>query len=128
MLEESSFANRQADYLWLLILSAALLLVISPILTSPFLAHSLAFVPIYFWSRDHPSVQVSVFGLLTITAPYLPVILIAMTWVISGGFRGSTAGDVVGCFVAHIGWFLRNVWAREAMGGYTWATRAPLPL
>ena len=96
MLEESSFPNRKADYFWLLLLSAVLLLVsharylfiflqafstqlLSPLfnLNLPFLSSPLGFVPIYFWSRRHPSTQISLFGLVTITAPYLPVALIA---------------------------------------------------
>jgi Derlin-2/3 len=97
MLEESSFPNRKADYFWLLLFSAILLLVsfvrrfvvfvnrlstqlLSPLFNLPFLSSPLAFVPIYFWSRRHPSTHISLFGLVTITAPYLPVALIAFRY------------------------------------------------
>ena len=124
MLEESSFANRKADFLWLLILSSGLLLLISPLVTMPFLSAPLAFVPIYIWSRSHPSTQLSLFGLITITAPYLPVALVAFSWLINGSLQAAM-GDMLGCVVGHVAWFCRDVWTREAMGGENWVTRAP---
>lgn len=54
---------------------------LSPLFNLPFLSSPLAFVPIYFWSRRHPSTQISLFGLVTITAPYLPIALIAFRYV-----------------------------------------------
>ncbi|TCD70137.1 hypothetical protein EIP91_004607 [Steccherinum ochraceum] len=125
LLEESSFANRKADYFWLLFLSALMILAISPLVTLPFLSSPLAFVPIYLWSRRHPSTPISLFGLITITAPYLPVALVGLAWVLNGSWRAA-AGDLVGCGVGHIGWFLRDVWSREMVGGPTVFTDAPI--
>jgi len=116
MLEESSFANRRADYFWLLLWSSVILLVLSPLFTLPFLSSPLAFVPIYIWSRRHPNTQISLFGLITITAPYLPLALVAFSWVINGTWRAA-AGDLVGCAVGHLGWFVRDVWSREVGSG-----------
>ena len=151
MLEESSFANRKADYFWLLFLSALMLLVrhvtptptlctstgerviitllqgLSPLFNLPFLSSPLAYVPIYFWSRRHPSTPISLFGLLTITAPYLPFALVAFSWVLSGTWRAA-ASDLVGCAVGHVGWFIRDVWTREMVGGPTIFSEAPQPL
>jgi len=127
MLEESSFANRRADYFWLLLQSSILLLVISPLFTLPFLSAPLAFVPIYIWSRRHPSTQISLFGLLTITAPYLPLALVAFSWIINGTWTAA-AGDLVGCAVGHFAWFIRDVWTREAIGGIGILVKAPEPL
>jgi Derlin-2/3 len=148
MLEESSFANRKADYFWLLLLSSVMLLVchqnshftnsqthkikkspqaLSPLVNLPFLSSSLAFVPIYFWSRRHPSTPISLFGLFTISAPYLPVALVAFSWVLNGTWRAAIA-DLAGCAVGHIGWFLRDVWTREMVGGPTVFSQAPQAL
>lgn len=142
MLEESSFANRKADYFWLLALSSVMLLVIqnsvlplswlmclkwqalSPLFNLPFLSSSLAFVPIYLWSRRHPSTPISLFGLFTITAPYLPLALVAFSWLLNGTWRAA-AGDLVGCAVGHVGWFMRDVWTREMIGGPTVLSEAP---
>lgn len=127
MLEESSFANKKADYFWLLFLSSVMLLGLSPLFNLPFLSSSLAFVPIYLWSRRHPSTPISLFGLITITAPYLPIALVAFSWVLNGTWRAA-AGDLVGCAVGHIGWFLRDVWTREMVGGSTFFSEAPVRL
>lgn len=148
MLEESSFANRKADYVWLLILSSIMLLVrltcgpacqvvnshchahsqlLSPLVNLPFLSSPLAFVPIYLWSRRHPSTPISLFGLITITAPYLPLALVGLAWVLNGTWRAA-AGDLVGCAIGHVGWFVRDVWAREMIGGPTWLSEAPVAL
>ena len=170
MLEESSFANRKADYFWLLFLSSLMLLVrpftsspasppcvprasssgpnkgwrlgeypgvssandydpqgLSPLFNLPFLSSPLAYVPIYFWSRRHPSTPISLFGLVTITAPYLPFALVAFSWLLSGTWRAA-ASDLVGCAVGHVGWFIRDVWTREMIGGPTIFSEAPEPL
>jgi Derlin-2/3 len=148
MLEESSFANRKADYFWLLFLSSLMLLVrtsslpplpplyqtvyafrpplqgLSPLFNLPFLSSPLAYVPIYFWSRRHPTTPISLFGLLTITAPYLPFALVAFSWVLTGTWRAA-ASDLVGCAVGHVGWFIRDVWTREMVGGPTILSEAP---
>ncbi|TDL22244.1 Der1-like protein [Rickenella mellea] len=116
MLEESSFANRRADYFWLLLQSAIMLLALSPLFTLPFLSSPLAFVPIYIWSRRHPSTQISLFGIMTITAPYLPLALVGFSWLLNGSWRAA-AGDLVGCGVGHVVWFVRDVWTREMLGG-----------
>ncbi|PPQ91691.1 hypothetical protein CVT25_012904 [Psilocybe cyanescens] len=127
MLEESSFANKKADYFWLLLLSSFMLLGLSPLVNLPFLSSPLAFVPIYLWSRRHPSTPISLFGLITITAPYLPVALVAFSWIINGTWKAA-AGDLIGCAVGHVGWFLRDVWTREMVGGTTFFTEAPVRL
>jgi len=125
MLEESSFANRKADYFWLLFLSSVMLLMLAPLFNLPFLSSSLAFVPIYVWSRRHPSTPISLFGLFTITAPYLPVALVAFSWVLNGTWKAA-AGDLLGCAVGHVGWFMRDVWTREMVGGKTIFSEAPV--
>ncbi|KAL4075140.1 Derlin [Scleroderma yunnanense] len=127
MLEESSFSNKKADYFWLLLLSSVMLLALSPLFNLPFLSSSLAFVPIYVWSRRHPSTPISLFGIFTISAPYLPLALVVFSWMISGTWKAA-AGDLMGCAVGHIGWFMRDVWTREMAGGYTLLSEAPYPL
>ena len=100
---------------------------LSPLVNLPFLSSPLAFVPIYLWSRRHPSTPISLFGLITITAPYLPLALVGLAWVLNGTWRAA-AGDLVGCAIGHVGWFVRDVWAREMIGGPTWLSEAPVAL
>jgi len=33
--------------------------------------------------------------------------------------------DLVGCGVGHIGWFIRDVWPREMLGGTTFFSEPP---
>ncbi|KAF9556754.1 Der1-like protein [Agrocybe pediades] len=127
LLEESSFANKKADYFWLLLLSSIMLLGLSPLFNLPFLSSPLAFVPIYLWSRRHPSQLISLFGMITITAPYLPIALVAFSWVLNGTWKAA-AGDLVGCAVGHVGWFVRDVWTREMVGGKSVLSEAPYRL
>ncbi|KAF9648029.1 Der1-like protein [Thelephora ganbajun] len=124
MLEESSFANRKADYFWLLLQSAVMLLALSPLVNLPFLSSPLAFVPIYLWSRRHPSTPISLFGLVTISAPYLPLALVGVAWMVNGTWKAA-AQDLLGCAVGHVGWFMRDVWTREMVGRPTILSDAP---
>ncbi|GFZ50597.1 hypothetical protein JCM24511_08355 [Saitozyma sp. JCM 24511] len=112
LLEENSFSNRKADYFWLLFLCASFLLLISPLLTLPFLSSSLAFALVYIWSRRNPSIKMSLFGVITITAPYLPLCLVAFSWLLQGGFQAAL-GDIVGILAGHTYVFLQDYWPRE---------------
>jgi Derlin-2/3 len=72
----------------------------------PFMASSLAFALVYIWSRRNPSIKMSLFGVITyvllrgvglmgrITAPYLPICLVAFSWLLQGGFEAAI-GDIV---------------------------------
>ncbi|EIW67503.1 derlin-2/3 [Tremella mesenterica] len=112
LLEENSFSSRKADYVWLLCLCATFLLVISPLLTLPFLSSSLAFALVYIWSRRNPSIKMSLFGVVTITAPYLPICLVGFSWLLQGGFQAAV-GDLVGMLAGHTYVFLQDYWPRE---------------
>lgn len=101
MLEESSYANRKADYVWLLLFSSALLILLSPLATLPFLGSPLAFVLVYVWSRRNRHIRLSLFGVLVITAPYLPWSLVGFSWLLSGSPKAA-AGDLLGCCVGHL--------------------------
>nr|ODN91595.1 derlin-2/3 [Cryptococcus depauperatus CBS 7855]ODN91800.1 derlin-2/3 [Cryptococcus depauperatus CBS 7841] len=112
LLEENSFSNRRADYAWLLLLCATFLLLLTPVTTLPFLSSSLAFALVYIWSRRNPSIKMSLFGVLTITAPYLPISLIAFTCVFQGGLKAAIP-DIVGMLAGHTYVFLQDYWPRE---------------
>jgi Derlin-2/3 len=62
--------------------------------------------------------------MITISAPYLPVALVLFSWLLTG----TATGDLVGCAVGHIGWFLRDVWTREMVGGTSFFSEAPVRL
>ncbi|KAL7418148.1 Derlin [Mrakia frigida] len=112
LLEENSYANRRADFLWLLIVCSAMLLLISPLFTVPFLSGSLAFALVYIWSRRNPSVQMSLMGVITLRAPYLPLALVGVSWAMYNDWRSAVA-DGMGCVVGHIWYFGMDVWPQE---------------
>ncbi|GAA5907516.1 hypothetical protein JCM8208_001401 [Rhodotorula glutinis] len=131
MLEESAFHGRRADYVWLLIVSCTLLLILSPLSTSPFLSSPLSFTLVYLWSRLNPLVRLSLFGIITITAPYLPYALCLFSWALSGGGAGPGTGpgwglgvivsDLLGIAAGHWWYFWTEIWKRErASGGRNW--------
>ena len=97
---------------------------LSPLFNLPFLSSPLAYVPIYFWSRRHPGTPISLFGVMTITAPYLPFALIGFSWLLSGTWYAAL-NDLIGCLVGHVAWFVRDVWAREMLGGPTILSEPP---
>ena len=97
---------------------------LSPLVNLPFLSSPLAFVPIYLWSRRHPSTPISLFGLVTISAPYLPLALVGVAWMVNGTWKAA-AQDLLGCAVGHVGWFMRDVWTREMVGRPTILSDAP---
>lgn len=103
MLEENHYAGHTADFAWLVVVCSALLLVTSPCISPPlpFLGQPLAFVMVYIWSRRNRHVRLSLFGVLVITAPYLPIALCAFSWIITGSAM-AVKGDLLGLCVGHI--------------------------
>ncbi|KAJ1976694.1 hypothetical protein H4R34_003877 [Dimargaris verticillata] len=106
-LEEGSFRNRSADFLWFLLYAIACLLVCSSFATMPFLAPALSFVIIYLWSRRNPGVTLNLLGLFTFRAPYFPLVMIGLSYLFSGGFP---VQSIVGLLVGHVYYFLEDVW------------------
>ncbi|TKA55625.1 hypothetical protein B0A53_02803 [Rhodotorula sp. CCFEE 5036] len=132
MLEQSTFHGRRADYVWLLV-------ILSPLSPSPFLSSPLSFTLVYLWSRLNPLVRLSLFGIITITAPYLPYALCLFSWALSSGERfggggggaggggisgwglGVVVSDLLGIATGHWWYFWTEIWTRErASGGRNW--------
>ncbi|XP_038712369.1 derlin-1-like [Tripterygium wilfordii] len=67
-LENGPFNRRTADFLWMMIFGGLTLLALSaiPLLWNPFLGVSLVFMLLYIWSREFPTAQVSLYGLVTL--------------------------------------------------------------
>ncbi|CDR99668.1 hypothetical protein [Sporisorium scitamineum] len=119
MLEENSFGGRsggRAGYVVLLAFAATCLLILSPLTAQPFLGSPLAFVLVYIWSRRNRHVRLSLFGLLVITAPYLPWSLVILGWLLHGSLK-AVMGDIIGIAVGHLYYFLVDVWPREFRSG-----------
>jgi len=96
LLEESS-GRSPAHFAWLLLYASTALLLLSPLLSLPFLGSGLSSTLVYVWSRRNPDTRLSFLGLLVFTAPYLPWVLMAFSLVLHGLVpKDEIAGVVVG--------------------------------
>lgn len=101
LLEESS-GRSPAHFAWLLLYASSVLLLLSPLLSIPFLGSALSSTLVYIWSRRNPDTRLSFLGLLVFTAPYLPWVLMAFSLVLHGIVpKDEIAGVVVGHGMAH---------------------------
>ncbi|KAM7515495.1 hypothetical protein LguiA_005078 [Lonicera macranthoides] len=103
-LESGPFQRRTADFLWMMIFGALTLLVLSaiPMLWSPFLGVSLVFMLLYVWSREFPNANISIYGLVTLKAFYLPWAMLALDVI----FGSPIMPDLMGIIAGHLYYFL----------------------
>jgi Derlin-2/3 len=102
-LESGPFQRRTADFLWMMIFGALSLLILSaiPIFTSPFLGVSLVFMLLYIWSREFPTANISIYGLVTLKAFYLPWAMLGMDVI----FGSPITPDLLGIVAGHLYYF-----------------------
>ncbi|EEH22189.2 hypothetical protein PABG_04400 [Paracoccidioides brasiliensis Pb03] len=106
LLEEAS-GHSSADFSWLLLYATSFLLLISPLLSLPFLGSALSSSLVYIWSRRNPETRLNFLGLLVFTAPYLPWVLIAFSLVVHGIIPKD---ELCGVVVGHIWYFFSDVY------------------
>ena len=96
LLEESS-GRSPAHFSWLLLYATSILLVLSPMLSIPFLGSALSSSLVYIWSRRNSDTRLSFLGLLVFTAPYLPWVLMAFSLVLHSTVpKDEICGVIVG--------------------------------
>jgi len=113
LLEESSFRGRTADFLFMYLFGAFLLLLIDYAFylghwfpKIMFLAPSLAFMIVYVFGRRNPHITMSFLGLFNFPAPYLPWVILGF-----GLFLGhSPIFDLLGIVIGHFYYFLEDVY------------------
>jgi len=112
-LEQSVFRNNTADCLWMLIVgcSTMLGLTLIPWFSSFFLGNALVEMILYVWSKNFPTAQVSLYGLLPVQAFYLPFVYLGLSLVLGG----NPIHCVLGILSGHMYYFLNNVY--PASGG-----------
>ncbi|KAG7984158.1 hypothetical protein I3843_04G144300 [Carya illinoinensis] len=103
-LEKVPFNRRTADFLWMMIFGAFSLLVLAaiPIFWTPLLGVSLVFMLLYVWSREFPNAQISIYGLVTLKAFYLPWAMLALDVI----FGSPIIPDLLGIIAGHLYYFL----------------------
>ena len=77
LLEEGPFRGRKVDFVWMMLVGAALMLLSSVAMSSftkiKFLGHPLAFMMVYVWARgpENLHVRMSLLGIFPFSAPYV---------------------------------------------------------
>jgi len=105
-LEQENFAGRKADFAWMLVLGAAVMLIVAPLANLTFLGHSLTYMLVYVWSRRNPFTRISFLGLFNFSAPYLPWCLLGFSLVLEHDIKI----DALGILVGHIYYFTKYVY------------------
>lgn len=104
LLEESS--GRPAQFSWLLLYAMACLIMLSPLVSMPFLGHPLSSTLVYIWSRRNPDTRLSFLGLLVFTAPYLPWVLMAFSLALHGTIPKD---EIMGVVIGHVWYYFNDV-------------------
>lgn len=116
LLEEGSFRGRTADFLFMMIYGAVMMLLFTALVSTfnkiKFLGHPLSFMMVYLWSRDpdNADVRMSFLGVLQFNAPYLPWVLLAFSLLIGNPIEM----DLLGIIVGHTYYFLDYVYPQVA--------------
>ncbi|GBF93961.1 derlin [Raphidocelis subcapitata] len=110
--ESEVYRFNPADYLFMLICGALFLVSIPPLVGYPlfFTTSPLIMMVIYVWSRNYPDMQVSIWGLVTIQAFYLPFAFLFMDIV----FGASPVPNLFGIAAGHLWWFLTDLYPRSS--------------
>ena len=96
LVEEAS-GRSPARYLWLMIFASIMLLAIAPLFSIAFLGTALSSVLVYIWSRRNPDTHLSLLGLMTFRAPWLPLVLMAFPFAVHNSVpKDEICGLVVG--------------------------------
>ncbi|KAL3291512.1 Der1-like family protein [Colletotrichum asianum] len=106
LLEESS-GRSPAHFSWLLVYAMTSLLLLSPLVSMPFLGHPLSSTLVYIWSRRNPDTRLSFLGLLVFTAPYLPWVLMAFSLILHGSIPKD---EIMGVVIGHVWYFFSDVY------------------
>jgi Derlin-2/3 len=79
---------------------------------SMFLGPSLTFMVVYVWARRNQYVRMSLVGLFTFTAPYLPWVLVGLNMLLGA----SPVKDLLGIFAGHIYYYFEDIYPRMNNG------------
>ena len=116
LLEEGSFRNRTADYIFMLLFCAGIILLFafsfSAFARIKFLGHPLAFTMTYVWGRapENANVRMALFGLFQFNAPYLSWALLLFSLFIGNPIET----DLLGILAGHIYYFFAFVYPHVA--------------
>jgi Derlin-2/3 len=108
-LEEHFFLGDSLKYLYTLGLGASGILLSSSFLHIPFPSGPLVMMVLYLWSRRYPDEQMSIYFIFTVSAPYLPLVMMFLTYTMSGNSIQNVYADLAGVAVGHVLWYCSDV-------------------
>lgn len=111
-LETEVYRFNPADFVFMLLCGAAFLVAVPPLVGFPLAATAapLIMMIIYVWSRNYPDQPVSLYGLVTIQAFYLPFAFLFITVVMGG----SPVADLFGIAAGHLWYFFTDLYPRSS--------------
>ncbi|XP_076370492.1 derlin 1 [Tachypleus tridentatus] len=101
-LETGIFTGRPADYLFLLLFNWICIVIVSLLIDMMLLMDSMIMTVVYIWCQLHKDVIVTFWFGIQLKAMYLPWVLFAFQFIISGG----GFDDLIGILVGHLYFFL----------------------
>lgn len=106
LLEETS-GHSPAHFSWLLFFASTCLLLMAPLFSMPFLGSALSNTLVYIWSRRNPDTLLSILGLITFKAPWLPWVLMGFSWVMHGIVPKD---EICGVVVGHVLYYFNDLY------------------
>ena len=116
LLEEGPYRGKRADFLFMLLFGALCMLAVvactSMFAKMKFLGHPFGLFMTYIWSRwpENVHVRMSLLGLFTFSAPYLPWVILLFSMFIGNPIET----DALGIIVGHIFYFLDSIYPQVA--------------
>jgi len=106
-LEEGDFRGKPSQFVLMILFGISLIVLIAPFLhMHNFLGSALTFMMTYVWGRRNEDVRMSMFGVITFTAPYLPWVMLAFGFLVGNPVDMSLVGIAVG----HAYYFLEYIY------------------
>lgn len=109
-LELESYQNKKAEMVYMLFIGASLIILISCVYPFLFLGNILSFMLLYIWSRRNPSTIITLLGVLSFPAPFLPYIIAFLSLI---GGESFPIKELVGIFVGHFYYFCKDVYEKK---------------
>jgi len=126
MLEASSFAGRSGEFLYFLVFTATVIIVLARYCSILFFGSALSFAMTYLWSRRNRHANMALFGFIGFPAAYLPWVYLGFSLLL----HHSMVTDMLGLAAGHLYYFLYDVWPAVADSRGWWCRRpcrAPAP-
>jgi len=120
-LEERTFRNKAADYLYFLLLGVTVMIGYASIVGFTNLSKSFLTMLLYVWSRYNQDVIMLIFGFLPIKAPYITWVYIVVDIIL----EEFIAYDILGVFIAHVFYFLYEIYPRLPLSKGLRAIKTP---